>query len=156
MMSHFSPGTLSLTEIWVLLKKSAAQSSKMCQLVKATGLSKNLRVIRWPGMNTNAYHSLKGLHFWHHTLQKLCLNALWIAAEPQEQNQHCSLKSFSTLYRIDCELFNIWSSKNFKNTMNNSIFLSSDLMQWCWGLDSMFVSELKLEQQLQHKEWEFS
>lgn len=156
-MSHLSPGTLSLTEIWVLLKKSAAQSSKTCQLVEATGLTKNLRVIRWPGMNTNVYNSLKGLHFWHHTLQKHCLNALWTAAEPQEQNQHCSLKPFSILCRTNCELFNICISKTFKNTMNNSIFLSSDLMKWCWGLDSMFISELKLEQQLvmlQHKEWE--
>lgn len=133
MMSHLGPGTLPLPEIWVLLKKSAAQTLKTCQLVEATRMSINLRIIRWPGMNTNIYNSLKGLHFWHHKLQEHCLNALWTAAEPQEQNQHCSLKSFSILYRIGCELFNIWSSKTFKNTMNNSIFLSSDLSEMMLG-----------------------
>lgn len=133
MTSHLRPGTLPLPEIWVLLKKSAAQTLKICQLVEATGLPINLRATRWPGMNTNIYNSLRGLHFWHHKLQEHCLNTLWTAAEPQEQNQHCSLKSFSILYRIDCELFNIWSSKTSKNTMNNSIFLSSDLSEMMLG-----------------------
>jgi len=133
MTSHLTPGTSPSPEIWVLLKTSAAQTLKTCQLVEATGLTISLRVIRWPGMNTNIYNSLKGLHFWHHKLQEHCLNALWRAAEPQEQNQHCSLKSFSILHRIDCALFNISSSKTSKNTMNNSIFISSDLSEMMLG-----------------------